>query len=47
MSFDYYYTREYLPTRYKADDIEWANRRAVWNFKDGNCSPSVLNDLVE
>ena len=47
MSFDYFYTREYLPTRYEADDIEWANRHAVWNFKDGNCSPSVLNDLVE
>jgi len=47
MCYNYYYTREYLPTRYEADDIEWANRRAVWNFKDGNCSPSVLNDLVE
>lgn len=47
MRFDYFYTREYLPTRYEADENQWENRRAVWNFKDGNCSPSVLNDLVE
>ena len=42
MAFDYYYTMEYLPTRYEADQYEWANRRAVWNFKDGNCSSTIL-----
>ena len=47
MSFDYFYTREYLPTRYEANDIEWDNRHAVWNFKDGNCSSAVLDDLAE
>lgn len=37
---------EYLPTRYEANSSEWDNRRAVWNFKDGTCSNSILNDMV-
>lgn len=47
MEYRYYYTMEYLPTRYMADENEWDNRRAVWNFKDGVCSSSILNNLVE
>jgi predicted amidophosphoribosyltransferase len=47
MEYRYYYTMEYLPTRYEASKSEWNNRHAVWNFKDGVCSSSVLNDLVE
>ena len=46
MNFSYFYTREYLPTRYSASESDWENRRAVWNFKDGACSPSVLSDLT-
>jgi predicted amidophosphoribosyltransferase len=42
MAYNYYYTMDYLPTRYEADSNEWQNRRAVWNFKDGNCSTSIL-----
>ena len=38
---------EYLPTRYEANSKEWDNRHAVWNFKDGVCSTSVLNDMSE
>jgi predicted amidophosphoribosyltransferase len=38
---------EYLPTRYEASGNVWSNRRAVWNFKDGICSSSILNDMVE
>lgn len=38
---------EYLPTRYEANSREWDNRHAVWNFKDGVCSTSVLNDMSE
>lgn len=45
MTYNYYYTMDYLPTRYEADRSEWENRRAVWNFKDGKCSTSVLNML--
>ena len=47
MEFSYYYTMEYLPTRYEADEQEWNNRKAVWNFKDGYCSQAVLNRLAE
>jgi predicted amidophosphoribosyltransferase len=47
MEYRYYYTMEYLPTRYVADESEWDNRHAVWNFKDGVCSSSILNDMVE
>ena len=36
---------DYLPTRYDADSNEWEIRRAVWNFKDGNCSTRILNML--
>lgn len=42
MAYNYFYTMDYLPTRYEADQSEWANRRAVWNFKDGNCSSTIL-----
>jgi predicted amidophosphoribosyltransferase len=42
MAYNYYYTMDYLPTRYQADSNEWEIRRAVWNFKDGNCSTSIL-----
>ena len=47
MEYRYYYTMEYLPTRYEASESEWNNRHAVWNFKDGVCCSSILNDLVE
>lgn len=47
MEYRYHYTMEYLPTRYEANSREWDNRHAVWNFKDGACSSSILNDLVE
>lgn len=47
MEYRYYYTMEYLPTRYAASESEWDNRHAVWNFKDGVCSSSILNNLVE
>lgn len=46
MEFSYYYTREYFPTRFPASQSDWDNRHAVWNFKDGACDSSVLNDLA-
>ena len=46
MEFSYYYTMEYLPTRYEASQSEWNNRRAVWNFKDGDCSSAIIDSLV-
>ena len=47
MEYRYHYTMEYLPTRYEANSREWDNRHAVWNFKDGVCSNSILNDMSE
>ena len=47
MEYRYHYTMEYLPTRYEANSREWDNRRAVWNFKDGACNTSILNDMAE
>ena len=46
MEYSYFYTMEYLPTRYEANQNEWDNRRAVWNFKDGMCSEAIINSLV-
>ena len=43
MELRYFYTMEYLPTRYEASQSEWNNRRAVWNFKDGNCSSVIID----
>jgi hypothetical protein len=46
MELRYFYTMEYLPTRYEASQSEWNNRRAVWNFKDGDCSSAIIDSLV-
>lgn len=46
MEYSYYYTMEYLPTRYAASQNDWDNRRAVWDFKDGICSEAIINSLV-
>ena len=46
MEYRYHYTMEYLPTRYEASQREWDNRRSVWNFKDGQCSSSILDNFV-
>jgi len=46
MELSYYYTMEYLPTRYEASQSEWNNRRAVWNFKEGNCSSEIIDSLA-
>lgn len=47
MNYQYYYTMEYLPTRYVANEREWENRHKVWNFKEGVCCSTILNDIVE
>ena len=38
----YYYTMEYLPVRYNGTSEQVANRKAVWNFKDGNASAAII-----
>lgn len=42
----YYYTMEYLPVRYNGTSEQIANRKALWNFKDGCASQSIINDLA-
>lgn len=41
-----YYTMEYLPVRYNGTSEQVANRKAVWNFKDGNASSSIIDALA-
>lgn len=41
-----YFTMEYVPTRYVANESQIRNRHAVWNFKDGDCSESIINALA-
>lgn len=43
---EYYYTMEYLPVRYNGTSQQIADRKAVWNFKDGNASGSIISDLA-
>lgn len=42
----YYYTMEYLPVRYDGTSEQIANRKAVWNFKDGCASDKIISDLA-
>ena len=46
MEYTYYYTMEYLPTRYAASESEWNNRYEVWNFKNGSCSSAIINKMA-
>jgi predicted amidophosphoribosyltransferase len=47
MNYTYYYSINYLPTRYEATCKDWENRRIVWDFKNGNFSYSLLNEMVD
>lgn len=42
----YYYTMEYLPKRYEGTSEQLANRQAVWNFKDGYASETIISKLA-
>jgi predicted amidophosphoribosyltransferase len=46
MDYRYHYIMDYLPTRYNATREDWANRRAVWNFKDGKYSSNIMEEMV-
>ena len=43
----YYYMMDYLPVRYTGTDQQIADRKAVWNFKDGNTPARIVTGLVE
>ena len=38
---------DYLPTRYEASEQEWRVRRMVWNFKDGQSDPEIIEKLAQ
>jgi predicted amidophosphoribosyltransferase len=43
----YYYMMDYLPVRYSGAERQIADRKAVWNFKDG-CAPArIVSGLAE
>ena len=46
-SYSYTYLKEYLPVRYSATLEQKSDRQAVYDFKDGYCSLSVKNALVD
>ena len=37
----------YLPTRYEASEQEWRIRKMVWNFKDGQSDPEIIEKLAQ
>lgn len=38
---------DYLPTKYEANQREWAIRRMIWDFKDGKRSVSVAEMVAK
>lgn len=48
-----YFLMNYVPVSaernygYCASEEEWMDRHEVWHFKDGNCSPRILQGLAE
>lgn len=48
-----YFLMNYVPVSaernygYCASEEDWMNRHEAWHFKDGNCSPRVLQGLAE
>ncbi len=42
-----YYLMEYLPSRYEATEEQERNRRSIYSFKNGSCSPAILNGLAD
>ena len=46
-SYSYTYLKEYLPVRYSATLDQKSDRQIVYDFKNGYCSLSVKNALVD
>lgn len=42
-----YYLMDYLPTRFSATSEQARDRRAIYDFKDGNCPARIINGLAE
>lgn len=42
-----YYLMDYLPSRYSATSEQARDRRAIYDFKDGNCPARIINGLAD
>ncbi len=47
MSYTYKHIMEYLPKRYSATMKQESDRQAIYDFKNGYCSLSLMNTIVE
>ena len=47
MSYTYNYIMEYLPKRYSATRKQESDRQVIYDFKNGYCSLSLMNAIVE
>ena len=47
MTYEYRYLMEYIPKRYSATMKQENDREAIYDFKNGYCSLSLMNTIVE
>ena len=47
MNYEYRYLMEYLPKRYSATMKQEDDREVIYDFKNGYCSLSLMNTIVE
>ena len=47
MNYEYRYLMEYLPKRYSATMKQESDRQVIYDFKNGYCSLSLMNTIVE
>lgn len=47
MNYEYRYLTEYLPKRYSATMKQENDREVIYDFKNGYCSLSLMNTIVE
>ena len=47
MNYEYRYLMEYLPKRYSATIKQENDREVIYDFKNGYCSLSLMNTIVE
>ncbi len=47
MNYEYRYLMEYIPKRYSATMKQENDREVIYDFKNGYCSLSLMNTIVE
>ena len=46
-TYNYQYIMEYLPKRYTATTKQECDRQVIYDFKNGYCNLSLMNNIVE